>query len=115
MVSDAAGPLRYTVLYMAAEHLAALRGQQVVGVCEARILHYHNLAICSLSKALQDPAEAISDSTLPAILLMHLSTPFAADQDPMLQVPEKERLITSDYKVGYGLSTIHPIPISENI
>ncbi|RJE24539.1 C6 transcription factor [Aspergillus sclerotialis] len=79
MVNDAAGPLRYTVLFMAAEHLAALHGQQS---WETQTLHYHNLAIRSLSEALQDPNEAASDSTLATVLLMQLSTYFASDQDP---------------------------------
>jgi hypothetical protein len=73
------GPLRYTILSMAARHLAVALDELELGIAAQK---YQQQGIQYLSQALRDPVESCSDSTLASILMMQVSASFSADDEP---------------------------------
>ncbi|KKP03062.1 hypothetical protein THAR02_04831 [Trichoderma harzianum] len=67
------GPLQSVILSVAASHLSAVLPHKDTGVITDK---HHRFAIQSLSSALVDPVERLSDTTLAAILMLQIRRQF---------------------------------------
>ncbi|KAK8200968.1 hypothetical protein M8818_006288 [Zalaria obscura] len=72
-------PLRHTLSYMAATHLAALSNQAIWTDLASK---HQRAAISLLRRALCDPTELGSDATLATTLMMQVCARFTGDEEP---------------------------------